>query len=135
MGGGAGVGGRWRRGEEGSAAARGEEGFPVSPWMTMAMVGEAETFLRERKSREEVYWADTLLVALLGRRPNVSVSFFLSFFICILFFNLSKINTNFFFQICHPAAGSSGGTDILPDGPAVGSVGHGLTTNRRMNWR
>ena len=62
MGGGAGVGGRWRRGEEGSAAARGEEGFPVSPWMTMAMVGEAETFLRERKSREEVYWADTLLV-------------------------------------------------------------------------
>jgi len=51
VGGGAGVGGRWRRGEEGSAAARGEEGFPVSPWMTMAMVGEAETFLRERKSR------------------------------------------------------------------------------------
>ena len=62
MGGGAGVGGRWRRGEEGSAAARGEEGFPVSLWMTMAMVGEAETFLRERKSREEVYLADTLLV-------------------------------------------------------------------------
>jgi len=62
VGGGAGVGGRWRRGEEGSAAARGEEGFPVSLWMTMAMVGEAETFLRERKSREEVYLADTLLV-------------------------------------------------------------------------
>jgi hypothetical protein len=49
------------RGEEGSAAARGEEGFRVPPWMTKAMVGEAETSLRER-SPEEVYWADTLLV-------------------------------------------------------------------------
>ena len=54
---------------------------------------------------------------------------FFNFYIII--FNFSKIYADFFLQIFHPAAGSSGRMKLPPDEPAVGERAHGLTRYRR----
>ena len=67
-------------------------------------------------------------VGCLGCRGKFGLPFFEQaslpsfFFNFIFFFDLSKIYVLFFyFQKCHPAAGSSGGRLLPPDEPAVGS--------------
>ena len=57
------------------------------------------------------------------------------FYFYIIIFQFIKNIYQIFFKICHPDAGSSGGSELSPDGPAIGAVGHGLTTFRRFNWR
>ena len=69
----------------------------------------------------------------LARERNKRAREFFYFYIII--FRFIKNIYLFFFQICHHAAGLSGGNKISPNEPAVGDVGHGLTSYYRMKRR